>query len=70
MRFMFYPVDKSPIEVDAWVRANSQQDWVVRPVPRIGERVVLDSDYYEVTQVVHILQTGSEVRIFVKRVQA
>lgn len=68
MRFMFYPENRSPIEVDGWVRANSQCDWVVRPIPRVGERVVLDSEYYVVTDVTHLLQTSTEVRIFVKAV--
>lgn len=69
MRFMFYRQDRSPVEVDAWVRANSQCDWVVRPVPRVGERVIIDGDYCEVTDVTHVVQNSSEVRIFVKVVQ-
>lgn len=67
MRFMFYPKDRSPIEVTG-TYVNTNFERMTRPVPRVCERVVLDSEYYEVTDIVHIVQRDAEVRIFVKRI--
>ena len=68
MRFMFYRPDRSPVEVSGtYVTTNFER--MTRPVPRIGERVVIDGDYCEVTDIVHIVQNAAEVRIFIKEVE-
>lgn len=69
MRFTFYPEGRSPIEVDAFIKLTVFTEPMLRPVPRVGERVVLDSEYFEVTDIVHIVQNGAEVRVFVKRTE-
>lgn len=65
MRFMFYRHDSFPIDVAGTVTVFNN---VNRPVPRIGEKVVLDADTYTVMDVIHIVQGEAEVRIYVEKV--
>lgn len=67
MRFMFYRYGFSPIE-ESGIFNLPDGTALVRPVPRIGERVTLDAENFIVEDVTHVVQRGAEVRIFVKAV--
>lgn len=67
MRFMFYRYGFSLIK-ESGLFTLPDGTALVRPVPRIGERVILDAEYFIVEDVTHVVQRETEVRIFVKAV--
>lgn len=67
MVFTYHISERMPIKLDPWTRASAASEWVLRPVPRIGERVMLDGGYFDVTDVVHSVQR-EEVHIHLQAV--
>jgi hypothetical protein len=66
MKYIFYSETRAPIEVTP-IALDPRGFAVLRPPPRIGERVVLDGAYFDVTDVVHPMHVP-EVRIFVREI--
>lgn len=66
MRYIFFSDTHSPIEITPIV-LDPRGFAVLRPAPRIGEKVVLDGSYFDVLDVVHPMH-ANEVRIFVKQI--
>lgn len=69
MLYSFYAPGRAPVQVPGTITPDGRYETVLRPVPRVGETVVLDGDDYVVTSVKHLVQLGGEVRIFVSRVE-
>lgn len=67
MLYSFYAPGRAPIQVEGTC-LTPHYERVARPVPRVGEKVVLDGDDYLVTDVKHIVQLVGEVRIYVQLV--
>ncbi len=68
MKFMFHQQDRSPVETEGTFYDRQTQGRMPRPVPRIGETVYLDAEYFVVKNVIHHVQGEAVVRIFVERI--